>query len=737
MHRREILPTILSALSNIIRLEILRILYSRGPLSFTGLMIELGMDPRMNTGKFGYHLKTLMKAGLVDLDKSSGCYRLTELGRSVLKLLKKIEDSVKMERDKLLVRTSLPSIEVFNRHRIVECLVKEANMPKRLAEEVAREVEARVRKMNIKYLTTALIRDIVNMILLERGLEEYRHALARLGMPVYDVSQIVEGHSSEGLSEDPREVTGRAVLEQYTLTRLVPRHVADAHISGLIHLVKAYEWALHPESIHHDVRVFLEERTPSSLSKALLTIFDVIATYSRLVALSQVVEHFNTFIAPYIGKLTYEELKNRIREFIELLNAGTYFHNAVISLDVGIPKPIGEEKCPEGTYGDYEEEALRVVDAFVEVFMEGDDEKKPYLRPLLTVKIYKDSLKGHARNTLLKLAKLASARGTPLFINLTGGGYSNMSYSDHGLRVYSTIREEWDEILMTGSIGTVALNMPRIAFESRRDEEVLLDKLDAAISLCLKALEARYKTLERRLKVGKLPEYSFEVRGNAYLRMHSSTLNISLIGLPEAVKLITGYYPHENRDARGLIAKLLREANKFVCEEAGFERRVNIAEVRVEDENFRFAEMDSRYGDMPRESLRGDPRTPYYTTDLGSLAIPFRDLVRITSEAQKLTPGGHVLNINMAEPSPSAEKLLSTIERLLREKVNFFTFTRDLTYCRICRRIEGGLRAKCSYCSFSGSKIIHYGRLTTRYETISSWDYGKRIEYMERFRHII
>ena len=119
-----------------------------------------------------YVLKYLLKADLIEPDVETKEYRLTDLGRNVIGFTEDIEQRF-LKRRKIFVRTSRLAIEEFDRNKIVESLVKEASVPIDLAQKIARETEKRLSEIRTKYLTAPLIREIVNALLVEKGLEEY------------------------------------------------------------------------------------------------------------------------------------------------------------------------------------------------------------------------------------------------------------------------------------------------------------------------------------------------------------------------------------------------------------------------------------------------------------------------------------------------------------------------------------------------------------------------------------
>ncbi len=172
-------------------LHVLKLLVSKGPLPYTEIMYEVKLDPVRDAGKFVYHLKTLRKAGLVLIEKGTKKYSITELGKILVEFSRDLEEYIATKRGRMFVRTSRMTIDEFDRTRIARSLVAEAGMPQTLADEVAAEAEDRLLKFGIVYLSAPLIRELVNTILIERKLEEYRHKLTRLGLPVNDVTMLL------------------------------------------------------------------------------------------------------------------------------------------------------------------------------------------------------------------------------------------------------------------------------------------------------------------------------------------------------------------------------------------------------------------------------------------------------------------------------------------------------------------------------------------------------------------
>ena len=141
----------------------------------------------------------------------------------------------------LFVRTSGEEVARWNRRRIVDALIREAMIDEATAEAISREVEKQIVSSGIGLLTTALIRELVDAKLIERGLEQARRLHARLGFPLYDVRQLICHQNKENANvPHAPEGTSLALVEgikrEYALHDVFSREVGDAHVSGDLHL---------------------------------------------------------------------------------------------------------------------------------------------------------------------------------------------------------------------------------------------------------------------------------------------------------------------------------------------------------------------------------------------------------------------------------------------------------------------------------------------------------------------
>src|SRR5215208_2065921 len=209
---------IFSVMASPNRIDILRILNSKGPLTYSELKSLAGFKSKKESGKFAYHLRKLLRQSLVALNKAERRYTITNLGKLVLSLARQIEERSIIESGKMYVRTNKHSIEEFNSHKIIQSLVREANMPLEQAHKITEEVENKIYKLQTSYLTSSLIREMTNSILVEHGYDDYRNKLARLGLPPSDMISLIHETSTNNMEIPDLVVkTSQSIFTEYLL----------------------------------------------------------------------------------------------------------------------------------------------------------------------------------------------------------------------------------------------------------------------------------------------------------------------------------------------------------------------------------------------------------------------------------------------------------------------------------------------------------------------------------------
>jgi ribonucleoside-triphosphate reductase len=740
MEKDKLITSVLSALSSQIRVDVLKLLNRKETASFTEIMQSLGLNIRSEAGKFAYHLRELTNAELVVGSSYKG-YSLTPLGERVVDFVYLLEETALKRSKEMFVRTSRYSIEAFNRKKIAQSLINEAGVPEEIAEGVSKEVEERLLKMKVKYLTAPLIREFVNAILIEKGMEDYRHTLTRLGLPVYDVTQLIEKQPS-GFYNDPDVVhsrSGDAVLEQYMLLKALPRRVSDAHLSGSIHIPNANYWVLRPNSIQHDMRLILSgfkhranvfsayfSSKVKDAESAVSRILYFLQLFNTGISGDQSLDHFNVFLSPYFNKLQPDQTKCFVRRLVSGMRSisnpvADPSHSTSIILELHTPKVLREAPAisssgeVRGSYEEYETTAKDLFSTIMDVLIQGDEGNLPYVSPTPFVKICSHCIS--EEETLRKVHELSELWGTPFFINEQPEWQTeNVNYDSNLVRLDSKWMGDWDlGTMRTGNLDYVCINLPRISYESKGDDSLLFEKLNEVLEICRLALEAKGHVIENRMfRDNELTMLSNAPDSEPYYRVRSSTRGISCVGLPEASKFHMGSLSEDWKEVNRFSIRILEKIRTYTDSlSKSTNQRWVVTQAPFNHYSARLAKLDiERFG---REGVSLDNLDqPYYSTD-NTLKKPsgssLKEILEAEGEFHRLLNGGHTLTIPLPDAKISSGRLLEVTKDIIaRTELGSYAFARSLTYCLNCQTSHTGVLQKCSTCGSSSAQLLNFDR---------------------------
>jgi anaerobic ribonucleoside-triphosphate reductase/DNA-binding transcriptional ArsR family regulator len=724
---------VLKAVSSPLRLQILNLLSDKSALSYTELMNALKMNPSRDAGRFAYHLKFLLKANLVEADAEAKKYYLTDLGKMVLDVADKVEKQAFTPRG-MMVRTSHFTLEEFDANKIANSLIKEAKVPAELAQKAAKEAEKRLLKSKTKYLTAPLVREVVNAILVEKGLEDYRHKLTRLGMPVYEVTTLIDAKDHTHGSSALLSKAGKTVFGEYTLLNVFPRDIADAHVAGALHVNALGTWILKPNEVMHDLRFFFQnglklaspfqisEGTPQNFEAALSIAFTVLLHTSREINEIQTCNYFNVFLAPFIRGIDAARVKENLRIFI--LNVHHHAETA-LELELSIPKFIADKTAigPEGKacgkYGDFAEESRLLASLVIEAFTE-ESSPKPLLNPKLIVKINSEALANEqARAVLLKAHNLAAEKGTPYFANTLQKEGKYTVFSTSGLKLGADLTGDWEtDTLRTGCLGIVTINLPRIVHESEKDKSKFFEILKERCELAARALRIKYRALKQRGK-SSLPFMMQSSNGDTYFRLENCSSIINFAGFQESVDT---FCEKNLRDAESVkfAEEIVKNALAFkhkVGRKHG--KRLFPAVLRSLEASERLAQLDvEKYG-VAKVKFSGTREKPFYSTTkrlnltVGSFPYIPAESLEIEQKLKGLNAGGSLNIIELESNEYKPEELMKLTEHLIKNQgLEFFTYNRIITYCDNCKKSWFGVLHKCPSCG-SMSTLTTFDRFAS------------------------
>lgn len=717
---------VLKAVSSPLRLQILNFLFDKSALSYTELMSALKMNPSRDAGRFAYHLKFLLRTNLVDADVDSKKYYLTDLGKMIIDVADRVEKNAQKPKI-LLVRTSHSTLEEFDSNKIANSLIKEAKMPPDQAQRIGKETEKLLEKSKTKYVTAPLIRELVNALLIEKGQEHYRHKLTRLGLPVQEVTALLESKDNPKGAASILTKAGQAVFNEYAMLNILPRDVADAHASGAIHINGLSTWLLKPNNVIHDLRFFLQtglkpinplktsEKPPTTLESALTLAFNVLLNSNLEVKENQTLEHFNLFLAPFTRNVSRGTIKENLRLFVHNLNQNL---NAAISLDLITPNFIvdksvtgSEGKRTEGCF-DFVEESLVLAELLIEIVTE-ENMSKPVLNPALIIEINRDAFThDNAQKILLKAHNLASQKGVLYFANTTTKDGKHVSFSVAGNKFEADITGDSEaDTLRTGCIGMVTINLPRIVLESEREKIKFFEILKERYELASRALEIKMRML-RQYERTVLPFIAQNANGDRYFRLESCSSLINFAGLQESVDAF--YEGKPQQDKAALTSEIIQNIVNLKVR-MGRKRGKRFFPVILQsiEASERLAQLDiEKYG-VAKVKFLGTKDRPYYSTTK-KLNIPTDNVSNIKPESlamlQKLkllNQGGNLLIIDLEQTEFKPEDLMALTKQFVEKEIaEFFTYNRAITYCSNCGKNWFGRLHKCPTCNAITTLIV-------------------------------
>jgi ribonucleoside-triphosphate reductase (formate) len=691
---------IFSVMASPNRIDILRILNSKGPLTYSELKSLAGFKSKKESGKFAYHLRKLLRQSLVALNKAERRYTITNLGKLVLSLARQIEERSIIESGKMYVRTTRPSIEEFNSNKIIQSLVREANMPLEQAHKITEEVENKIYKFQAVYLTSSLIRETVNSVLIEHGLEEYRNKLARLGLPASDIVEMLSNADSakNGL-ESLMSKASHSIFSEYLLTNTLPKDIADMHLAGELNISNSGTWGLIPDTIFMDVSDF-REKTLDLRGKFLNVSRVPLPSINNS-------QNFETYLSLLISVLSREASTELVLEGIVPMLLEQTKEPAEIS------SRFAKGLMLSSAAPSYTQSGLPVTT----ITIPADEQNSSSLAALLSgYQKYVDStpiprigislIYGHTDDRQNQI----SDHLDDIVSIVRRGGIISFSHAD-GLRASSGIRKS----IGGKSSGTVvtlqslSINLPRLAYQSNKDETYFRARLAMMIKPSIAALYIRKKAVAELIRKGTLPALS----GNSDF-MQSGTTNviINLIGARESVNDILEHHPKNN--GMEVLQKVLKTSVDVALDQSRYlgDGSVGVAMI-TDDSATRFAALDSdKYGRAYMQSTQQNSKT--YSQGLtlyGEQILPTNDdnsgsLIEECLSVDKLLSGGLSVSLELTELGSNHLQLKEAIEAA--SCIPFFRPVMKLMVCGSCgSRSSSRNLERCELCRSSHILPIH------------------------------
>ena len=537
------------------------------------------------------------------------------------------------------------------------------------------------------------------------------------------------------------------ISKQYWLNRIYPENIKNAHINGDIHIhdlniisVYCVGWDLKDllSEGFTGVKGKVESAPAKHFRTALGQIVNFMYTMQGEAAGAQAFSNFDTLLAPFIryDNLDYKQVKQAIQEFVFNMNVPTRvgfqtpFTNITMNLNVPSyyaeqPVIIGGE-LQEATYKEFQKEMDMLNKAFFEVMMDGDNSGRVFTFPIPTYNITKDF--DWDNENIKGLWEMAAKYGIPYFSNFINSDMSPEDARSMCCRLRIDNRELeyrggglFGSNPLTGSIGVVTINLPKIAEVSKTKVE-FLERLAQKMELAKDSLEIKRKLLENLTDKELYPYTKFYLRDikarfGVYWKNHFST--IGLIGMNEACLNLFG----EN------IGSL--QGKQFALEVMDY-MRAKIVEFQKETGNNYNLEATPGEGTSYRLAKLDKDKYPYYTNST-QLPVNYTDdifeVLDHQDDLQTKYTGGTVVHIYAGERIQSIETMKNLVKKICNNyHLPYFTFSPTFSTCPN----HGYVAGEHYTCPECGASCEVYSRVVGYIRPVQQWNKGKKQEFLDR-----
>jgi anaerobic ribonucleoside-triphosphate reductase len=555
------------------------------------------------------------------------------------------------------------------------------------------------------------------------------------------------------------------VSEVYWLNKIYPAEVRDAHLDGSLHLhdlgllsVYCVGWDLQDllRSGFRGVPGKAASRPARHFRAALGQIVNFFYTLQGEAAGAQAFSNFDTLLAPFIRAdgLDEREVKQALQEFLFNVNVPTRvgfqtpFSN--VTMDLQPPRQFADQAVILGgemqkeCYGEFQKEMNVLNRAFLEILAEGDANGRVFTFPIPT---YNITAEFDWENPELDPLWEATAKyGIPYFANFVN---SDMSPDDARsmccrLRLDTRVLERRGGGLfganpLTGSIGVVTINMPRIGYLSANESE-FMSRLSELMKIAETSLEIKRKVLEQFTDQDLYPYTKFYLRDirkrfGCYWKNHFST--IGLVGMNEACLNLLGkdIGTRQGREFSCNVLDSMRDRLRQFQEETG--NLYNLEATPAEGTSYRLARMDAGRYPRIRSAQPSEEVEPFYTNST-QLPVHYTDdifeALDLQDALQSRYTGGTVQHIFLGEAVPDPKAVRQFVRTVCRKyKLPYFTLTPSFSICSEHGYIKGAT-PRCPQCN---KETEIYSRVVGYLRPVNQWNAGKQAEFaLRRSFHI-
>ena len=656
-----------------------------------------------------------------------------------------------------------------------------------LAEDLTRQViDMAARKYRDGLAEVEGIQDLVEKVLIENGhaktakayilyrekRRSAREANALIGATINMFSdylgdkdwQVQENANTQRSINGMNNYVRETFTKQYWLHEVYPTEVREAHQNGELHLHDLGFFG--PYCAGWDLRQLLSDgfggvpgKVESSPARHLRSFLGQIVnstfTTQGETAGAQAWSSFDTYCAPFIryDNMSFDSIKQALQEFIFNINVPTRvgfqcpFSN--LTFDIVPPATLRHEPVIAGgrqtgdVYGDFQAEMDQFNLAFCEIMLEGDARGRVFTFPIPTINVTRDF--AWDSPVVNKFMEITCKYGIPYFSNYIN---SDLSPEDAvsmccRLRLDTTeLRKRGGGLFgsnpMTGSIGVVTINLPRLGYQANSESEFQA-RLWRVIQLAKDSLEIKRKTIEEQTERGLYP-YSahylrnIKARTGEYWFNHFNT--VGLVGMNEACRNFLGsdfdLTTPEGQAFGKRTLEYMRAQLQEIQEETG--HFYNLEATPAEGTSYRLAKLDrERYPDILTAG-----ENVYYYTNSSQLPVGFTDdifeTLDLQDDLQSLYTGGTVLHLYMGERISDIEVAKKLIRKAFTNyKLPYISLTPTFSICPEHGYIVGE-HFTCPEC---GRDAEVWSRVVGYLRPIQNYHKGKKEEYRQRIKYSV
>ncbi len=558
------------------------------------------------------------------------------------------------------------------------------------------------------------------------------------------------------------------VVCNYWLNSVYPKEIRDAHINGEFHIHDlgtlgpyCVGWDLQDLLIEgfRGVRGKVESKAARHFDVALMQVVNFLYTLQGEAAGAQAFSNFDTLLAPFIyyDGLGYDMVKQCLQKFLYNMNVPTRvgfqtpFTN--ITLDLKAPEYLKSQPVVIGgevkdrSYGEFQEQMDMFNRAFAETMSRGDATGRPFTFPIPTYNVTPDF--PWESTELDPVWEMTAKYGIPYFSNFINSDLKPDDVRSMCCRLRLDKRELqkrggglFGSNPLTGSVGVVTLNLPRIGYEAHSEQE-FLEILSSRMELAKESLIIKREVLEKFTGRGLYPYSRFYLRNikagfGEYWKNHFSTIGI--IGMNDAVYNLLGFdltQPEGVAFAVRVLDFIRTRLGDFQTETNSI---FNLEATPAEGTSYRLARIDKKlfpdikiYSEDVYSGGNGkDFRAPYYTNST-QLPVGFTDDVfdalKLQDPLQSRYTGGTVLHTFLGERMPSIQATKALVKSIAENfHLPYYSLTPTFSICEQ----HGYLRGEQQVCPKCGEVCEVWSRAVGYLRPVDQWNPGKQVEFKHR-----